>query len=132
MNDPIFADFVREHRLALNLSLRAFCQKHGEDPSNWSKMERGVLRPPESSERLLDIAHKLRIASNERLKRQLFDLAAAQSGRIPEDIMCDAGLVAKLPVVFRSLRGDEPTEDELMRLADLIRNEATPRNEPAK
>lgn len=101
--------------------------KWGEDPSNWSKMERGILSPPTDFTRLQEIADRLGLSDDEALKRELFDLANAERGRIPEDIMSEEELVANLPVVFRTLRGEAPTEKELLRLADLIRESRTKR-----
>jgi transcriptional regulator with XRE-family HTH domain len=121
----MFGKFIRKRRLDLGLSLRAFCMKYSEDPSNWSKMEREVLGPPTDYARLLQIAHYLEL-SDESSKRELFDLAAAERGRVPGDIMSDAQLVENLPVVFRTLRGEAPTEEELVKLADLIRKSRTP------
>jgi len=108
----------------MGFSLRAFCQKAGEDPSNWSKMERGIIGAPTEYSRLLEIAKHLDIADDER-KQELFDLASAERGRIPKDIMTEQELVSNLPVVFRTLRGEVPTEEELLKLADKIRKART-------
>ena len=116
----MFGEFIKQRRLELGLSLRAFCIKHAEDPSNWSKMERGILGPPTEYSRLLEIAHHLKL-DDKAGKQKIFDLAAAERGRVPEDIMSEKKLVENLPVVFRTLRGEAPTEEELLKLADLIR-----------
>ena len=52
----MFGEFVRDRRLARDLTLRDFCRRIGEDPSNWSKVERGILPPPQSIEKLNLIA----------------------------------------------------------------------------
>jgi len=44
---------------------------------------------------------------------------------IPEDIMSKEKLVSNLPVIFRTLRGEPPTEEELVKLADNIRKART-------
>jgi len=126
-----FGVFLKQKRLALKKSLRTFCEEHGEDPSNWSKMERGVLKPPKSLARQRGIALKLGIQSPEELQR-LFDLADAEQGRIPQDILSNKELVRHLPFVFRTIRGEVPTEDNLDKLADLIKEEVTPKDEHAK
>ncbi|MCX7044897.1 MAG: helix-turn-helix transcriptional regulator [Candidatus Sumerlaeota bacterium] len=123
----MFGDFIKKRRLELNLSLRAFCLKTGEDPSNWSKMERGILGPPEDYTRLLQIARNLEFEDGSEDSRHLFDLASADRGRIPPDIMNEAELVANLPAVFRTMRGESPTEEELIRLAEIFRRERTKR-----
>jgi len=123
-----FGEFIKARRLELGLSLRAFCLKHGEDPSNWSKLERGLLPAPDKYERLLQIGQYLDYDDDSPEMRDFFDLASVSKGRIPEDIQNDAALMAKLPLVFRTLR-DTPTEEELMRLADLIRGAHSPNAE---
>lgn len=115
-----FGEHIRERRLGMGLSLRAFCQKHNEDPSNRSKLERGILAPPDSYERILKIGLHLDYEEDSPEMRDLFDLAAVDRGRIPQDIQNDAEAMEKLPLVFRTLRGT-PTEEELMRLADIVR-----------
>lgn len=120
-----FGEHIKQRRLELGLSLRAFCAKHGEDPSNWSKLERGLLRPPDHLERLLQIGECLQYRHDSPEMHQLFELASISRGEIPKDILNDAQLMEKLPLIFRTLR-DTPTETELMRLADLVRDAHTP------
>ena len=56
-----FADYVREKRISAGLTLREFCRKSGIDSSNWSKVERGLLSPPQSKEILTEVASFLNI-----------------------------------------------------------------------
>ena len=120
-----FGKHVKGRRLELGLSLRAFCMKYGEDPSNWSKLERGVNPPPQSFERLLEISEYLEYADNIPERQKLFDLAKIDRGQIPQDILDNAALMEKMPLVFRTLR-ETPTEGDLLRLADMIREAHTP------
>ena len=116
-----FGAYAKDLRAALGLSLRAFCDKNGLDPSNWSKLERGRLPPPQG-ERLHEYAHLLGLAEGSDAWYRLCDLAAAEAGRVPEDLR-DEALAAKLPVLFRTLResakdGGRDTEE----LLDEIKN----------
>jgi transcriptional regulator with XRE-family HTH domain len=120
-----FGVHIKARRLEMGLSLRAFCMRYGEDPSNWSKIERGLAPPPESYARILQIGLYLGYAEDSPAMADLFDLASLSRGTIPQDIREDKALMAKLPLVFRTLR-DGPTESELMQLADLIREAQTP------
>lgn len=120
-----FGAHIKARRLEMGLSLRAFCMRHDEDPSNWSRIERGLAPPPESYARILQIGQYLGYAEDSPAMADLFDLASLGRGAIPPDIREDKALMAKLPLVFRTLR-DGPTESELMRLADLIREAQTP------
>ena len=52
--------------------------------------------------------------------RQFFDLAAAEKGRIPEDLQTEE-VLDKLPILFRTLRGQKVPDDKLDELVDLVR-----------
>ncbi len=47
-----FGEFFKAKRQALGLTLREFCLKHKLDPGNISRLERGLLAPPQGRERL--------------------------------------------------------------------------------
>ena len=119
--NSFFGSYFKEMRKQRGLTLRQFCLQNGLDPGNLSKMERGLLPPPSSKEKLEEYAGYLQIKSGSNEWYQFFDLASACSGKIPEDMMNDEELVLKLPLVFRTLRGQKPTEDQLRSLAKLIR-----------
>lgn len=121
-----FGKLIKTRRLEMNVSLRAFCTELDEDPSNWSKMERGKLPPPESYEKRLQIALYLGYEKGTPEMDAFFELADIERGNIPQDIQKDADAMEKLPLLFRTLRGN-PTEAELMRLVDIVRNAHSPR-----
>lgn len=120
-----FGEHLKSRRLELGLSLRAFCGLHNEDPSNWSKLERGLLRPPEDFERLLQIGEYLGYRRDSDEMAEFFELASISRGEIPRDILDDEALMARLPLVFRTLR-ETPSESELLRLADRVRDAHLP------
>lgn len=97
-----FGELFKARRAALGLSLRAFCSKHGIDPSNLSKLERGRLPPPQGA-KLREYAVCLGLREGSDDWYQFHDLAAAGAGIVPEDLRGEA-LAAKLPVLFRTLR----------------------------
>jgi transcriptional regulator with XRE-family HTH domain len=116
-----FGDFFRGVRAKAGLSLREFCLDNGFDPGNISRLERGMLPPPESPEKLEQYAKALRIRKGSDDWYSFFDLAAAERGRIPEDVLKDEELVDRLPVLFRTLRGQRVDEDSLDDLIKRIR-----------
>jgi transcriptional regulator with XRE-family HTH domain len=116
-----FGEFFQEKRIATGLTLRKFCQTHKLDPGNISKLERGLFPPPESAEKLERYAQNLRLKPGTDDWYEFFDLAAAERGRIPQDVMQDEQLVEKLPMVFRTMRGDPVSEESLRKLAQIIR-----------
>jgi hypothetical protein len=52
---------------------------------------------------------------------EYFDLAAAHAGKILAHPMEDDELVKKLPLVFRTLRGQKVSKEKLDKLAEVIR-----------
>jgi len=118
-----FGEFAKSKRLKLGLTLRQFCRENDYDTGNMSKMERGLLPPPKGRKYLEAYAKALGIEKGREDWRMFFDLAAASSGRIPERIMKDDKLVARLPLVFRAMDGKPLTEKRLRELADLIRQQ---------
>lgn len=50
-----------------------------------------------------------------------FDLAAVARQAIPADIMADEGLVKRLPLVFRTLRGQRVSDKHLDALVEKLR-----------
>jgi transcriptional regulator with XRE-family HTH domain len=116
-----FGDFFKEMRLKTGLSLRQFCLKHGLDPGNISRIERGLATPPQSRDKLEEYANHLGIQRDSDDWYNFFDYAAAVAGRIPGDVMSDEQLVSRLPLVFRTLRGEKLSAESLEKLAELIR-----------
>lgn len=117
----MFGEFIKELRAKKRLGLREFCIAADYDPSNWSKIERGVLSPPQEEQTLNRIAVILGISESPNEVEKLFDYAAIDAGKIPQYIMEDADLVKRLPVFFRTASGKKPTTEELERLAEIIR-----------
>jgi transcriptional regulator with XRE-family HTH domain len=114
-----FGEFFKAKRLAAGYTLRRFCAEFGFDPGNISKMERGILAPSPSN--IEEYARCLKIKKGSDEWQEFVDLAAASQGRIPPDIMGDEELVAKLPLVFRTLRNERPTEAQLDELIAIVR-----------
>lgn len=116
-----FGEFIRMSRAALRLSLRAFAEKAGMDPGNASRLERGRMAPPEGSEVLGRIAFALELREKTREYERLMDLAAAAKGRVPQDLLSDEEVAAKLPILFRTLRSKPLSGEQLEKLIDSIR-----------
>jgi len=114
-----FGEYFHGLRIATGKSLRKFCQELGLDASNTSKMERGLLVPPHETLERYAKCLRLKKGSNEWFT--LFDLAAAARGEIPSDILSDEELVAKLPLIFCTVRGKKVPREKLDELIEIIR-----------
>jgi transcriptional regulator with XRE-family HTH domain len=97
-----FGEFVKNMRERKELALREFCRLATLDPSNWSKIERGLLPPPKSRQQLNDIATVLMLPRESEEYNTLFDLAAIS--HVPKELMPD-GVAENLVVYFRAARG---------------------------
>jgi transcriptional regulator with XRE-family HTH domain len=115
----MFTETIKSLRLQKRLTLRDFCQQVGLDPSNWSKVERGVNPPPSDVGLLERLADFFGLAGADKLA--FLDAAALQRREIPADVADNAILQKALPAFFRAARGHELTEAELKNLAEDIR-----------
>lgn len=116
-----FGEFIKSLRVKNRITLREFCRLTKIDPSNWSKIERGVLQPPKSKEVLNEISTILKLDKKGEEYHLLMDLAAISF--IPKDLLDDESIVEKLPVFFRTLRGQPPTREELEELIKIIKED---------
>jgi len=121
MSSTLFGDFFKKKRIESGKTLRQFCLENNLDPGNISKLERGILPPPTSEEKLEHYARCLKIKKGSDEWYEFFDLAHASAGRIPEEIVSDENLLSKLPLVFRTLRGQKLTREQLNELAKRLK-----------
>lgn len=115
----MFNETVKSLRIQKRLTLRDFCEQVGLDPSNWSKVERGVNPPPGDVGLLERLAGFFELSGSEKL--EFMDAAALQRREIPPDVADNVILQRALPAFFRAARGHELTEEELASLAADIR-----------
>ena len=118
---PTFGEFFKQKRIALKKTLRQFCVDNKLDPGNISKLERGLMAPPQGSDKLEEYAKYLHIKKGTDDWYTFFDLAAVEAGRIPEELLNDAKIAASLPILFRTLRGKKISEKKLDELVEMIR-----------
>src|SRR4030067_1329620 len=101
----LFGEYFKKKRLEMRKTLRQFCLENGLDPGNISKIERGLLPPPQSRAKLAHYAQCLGIAEGSDEWLVFFDMARTDTGRIPEEILANKEIAAHLPLVFRTLKG---------------------------
>jgi len=117
-----FGSFFKARRTSLRKTLREFCLECHLDPGNLSKLERGLLPPPQSLEKLEQYAQCLKLKEGSTDWYEFFDLASLETGRIPPDLQ-DETVLRKLPAIFRTLRGRKLTEQQLESLVERLRSE---------
>ena len=114
-----FGSFFKQKRIALGFTLRFFCEKHGLDAGNISRLERGILSPPKE-EILKKYAKLLKLKEGSDEWYEFFDLAAAGSGRLPKEFM-DEEILGRMPLLFRTIRGKKITKEKLDKLIKVIK-----------
>ena len=121
-----FGEMVKNLRIEKKVTLRQFCQENGYDPSNWSKIERGVNLPPKDEETLTRWAKALGLKPKTDAWKNFMLAAEVSRGNIPREVMNDPALLEKLPAFFRTVRGSEVGGHELDNLIEKIRKAHTP------
>lgn len=116
-----FGEFFKLLRKKKKITLREFCLQASADPANISRLERGAMPPPQDTDILERYAKALGIEVGSNDWYTFFDLAAADRGIVPKDLMSDSEVVRMLPAFFRTLRGQKPTKEEMRNLADKIK-----------
>ncbi|MBL7068335.1 MAG: helix-turn-helix domain-containing protein [Candidatus Omnitrophica bacterium] len=115
-----FGSFFKEKRIELSLTLRQFCEKYNLDAGNISKMERGIFPPPKSEGLLKKYAKLLNLKEGTDDWYLFFDLAAAETGRFPRELM-EKDVLKRMPLLFRTLRGKKLTKEKLDKLIRIIK-----------
>lgn len=116
-----FGALLKSFRLEGGQTLREFCHEHGFDPGNYSRLERGLFPPPQDRKILEKYASALGVKPGTDQWLELFDVAAAERGEVPADLMSNADVVDKLPVLFRTVRATRISPDGLDELVEKIR-----------
>ncbi len=118
-----FGAFMKERRRELGLTLREFCRLNEFDPGNLSKIERGLLPPPQGKDLLNKYATALGIKPGTDDWLMFCDLASTSAGKIPEDIVSNDRIMNAVPILFRTARRKTLDEHELKNLVNTIRRE---------
>jgi transcriptional regulator with XRE-family HTH domain len=116
-----FGEFIKDKRIAGGQTLRRFCEVHAFDAGNYSKLERGVFPPPSGEEKMVELAKAFGLKPGTDDWSTFFDLAAAAKGQLPKDLLSDEEVVDKLPILFRTLRGEPVPAGKLDELIDFIK-----------
>ena len=119
----LFGEFIKELRLLQGLGLREFCRKFEHDAGNWSKIERGLLYPPDDEVVLENWAGQLGLIKGTSEWLNFFDYASINRGKIPKDILSEAEFVNTLPVFFRTIRSEKPSKEDLEKLVEILKKQ---------
>jgi transcriptional regulator with XRE-family HTH domain len=98
-----FGEMLREKRLEQRRSLREFSMGIGLDPSNYSKIERGVLPPP-VDDGFGKIAEGLGLIPGSQEWERLLFTAEVDRREIPGAVLANEEVAAALPAFFQKLK----------------------------
>ena len=118
---PLFGDYFKQKRIEKGFTLREFCRTFHLDPGNISKLERGMLPPPESKEKMEEYTSCLGLKKGTDDWYQFFDLAAACKGIIPHEFLDDEELIRSLPIIFRTFRSKKVSKQAVGDLIERLR-----------
>jgi transcriptional regulator with XRE-family HTH domain len=118
---PLFGVYFKQKRIEKGYTLREFCRRFDLDPGNISKLERGMLPPPDSKEKMEEYATYLNIKRGTDDWYQFFDLAAASKGIIPREFLADDELMRSLPIIFRTFRSKKVSKKAVEDLVERLK-----------
>jgi len=107
-----FGAFLKERRLALDLSLREFARKVGMQPSNYCNVEAGVLAPP-PSDALERLTKALGLKNGTADYERFHDLAAKGRDEIPADVERIVKGHELIPAMLRTVENEKVTEEQI-------------------
>jgi transcriptional regulator with XRE-family HTH domain len=116
-----FGGYLKELRIKQRLSLRDVCSATGYDPSNWSKIERGLLAPPSDDGVLQVWAKVLKLKKGTAEYTTFLDKAALAKGQLPKDILENETILSHMPAFFRTVRGEKPSKEDLDQIIDILK-----------
>jgi len=116
----IFGEHLRELLIEHDMSLRELARRTEIDPSNLSKIERGVTYPPRKPATLEKMAAAFGLEGES--KEQFFDLARQVNEMIPEGLESVKRNKA-IPMLLRSIENRKLSYEQTRKLAKLVEEE---------
>jgi len=117
-----FGERLKQLRRDQGFTLREFCRRNGFDHGNMSRIERGLARPP-TGERLEKYLKAFGVKPETDNWYELHDLAHTCAGEIPPAVMAEEDIVRRLPVIFRTMGRQKPSDEQLDELIAIVRRE---------
>lgn len=95
---------IKQRRKAANISLRKFASLISVDPSNWSKVERGILPFSMNKTKTAHIAKALGIKKSGKEMLDFMDSLAISQSKIPDDIVKEQTMPYSIKQKFKEIR----------------------------
>ena len=117
-----FGTRLRAMRLAAGLSLQKFCRRAGLDSGNYSRIERGLTRPPRDHAKMEPIRPVLGLAPDDDDWAYLLMLADAEWDTLPRRLLTGDRVRPLLPALLQGVAGGRLTGPQVEALVALVRN----------
>lgn len=118
-----FAEYLKQLRNELGLTLREFGTSKGYDAAYISRLENGILKAPSEPEKLKALAKAYELEPETTQWVEFHDLAAVNRSEIPEDLKDNPQVINFLPAFYRTIRNDKLNNEEVDKLLELIKGE---------
>ncbi len=102
-----FGNYFKKCRIAKKITLRSFCKQNNFDPTNISKIERGMIPPPKN--KIIEYAVALGLQPEQNEWLEFMKRASAEIGDTPK-ILSDEEVIEKLPVFSKTNKLDDLIE----------------------
>ncbi|MFY9925873.1 MAG: helix-turn-helix domain-containing protein [Opitutaceae bacterium] len=116
----IFGDFVRNTRMGKGLTARIVASSAEMLPSNFSKLEHGLLTPPRDAEKQRKLLGALNILVGSADAEKFFDLAAKAANSTPIDLAQIISENETVPLLLRTIGNKRLSEDQIRRLVAIV------------
>jgi transcriptional regulator with XRE-family HTH domain len=116
-----FGQFLKNKRLALDLSLREFARRVGMQPSNYCNVEADVLPPP-PAETLEIVGRALGLKKGTGDYEAFHDLAAKARDEIPADVERIVKENELIPAMLRTVEYEQLNKQQLRGIIEDLRS----------
>ena len=124
-----FGQFLKEKRMALDMSLREFAKGVGMQPSNYCNVEADVLPPP-PPETLARLAKALGLKQSTKDYETFHDLAAKGRDEIPADVERIVKENELIPAMLRTVEYEQLSQEQLRGIIEDLRSGRYKKTQP--
>jgi hypothetical protein len=117
MKQERFSDIFKRYRVKKNPGLTSWCREHSLDQGNHSKLERGIMPPPQNFARLHEYIEIFEIEEFSDDWHNFLNLALIENLKLPLEHKPDRNLAYLISIFFTHLQGFplKDSDKELLR-----------------
>ena len=116
-----FGKYLKGLRKASGKAARIVALEAGMQPSNYSRLEYGVLNPPQVRSKLDRLAKAVGVTDSRSEMARFYDLAAAANKSVPLDLADIISRDEAVPLMLRTIGNKKLTKQEIEEIVKLVR-----------